>query len=258
VFASGYGLKSIKLNAKGTGEVTVVEVLAVLPNNDSVTLNFNLSPQSVDLVWEAVESYTPPFYEGKALPGEGSVIRVTAFPSFVENGRGVAPSSVAYSWSVNDESVPYASGMGKQSLTTRLDYLSDSANVRVLAQTAGGSVGEATIKIVPSDMQPKLYEYDSILGPNYAKALGKRVEITKEISLKLEPFFVSKVDGPDIGESYFWTLDNLPLKTQTPTSVTLLPKEKSYGVKNLGIAIENTRRRLQQSFLSLEVVFDTR
>lgn len=258
IVSSGYGLKSLKVTAKGTGEVSVVQVSVVLPNNDTVSLDFILSPQSIDLVWEAAESYTPPFYEGKTLPGEGSLIRVVAFPSFVENGVGVPPTSVAYTWTVNDSVVPSASGMGKQTLTTRLDYLSDSSVVKVVARTAGGSFAEERITITPNDISPLFYKHDPILGTDLSITVGKRIEVTKEVSLKLEPFFISQVVGSDSGESYLWTIDGLPVTTQTPTMITLRPKEKSYGVKTISVLVENTKRRLQQTKAVLEVVFDTR
>lgn len=258
VFASGVGVKSIKVNTKSTGTVTPIEARAVLPNGDSVTLVFNLSAQSVDLVWEALESYTPPFYEGLSLPGEGALVKVVAFPSFVENGVGIPPNNVAYAWTVNDQRMPAASGLGKQTLTTRLDYLSDSTIIKVLARTPGGSVAESSITILPNEIDPLFYLYDPILGVNYAHAITKRFEMTKEASLKLEPYYLSRVAGQDTGESYFWTIDGVAVTTQTPTLISLRPKEKSYGVKNLAVAIENTKRRLQQAAASLEIVFDSR
>lgn len=258
VFASGVGVKSIKVNTKSTGTLTPIEAKAVLPNGDSVTLVFTLSSQSVDLVWEALESYTPPFYEGLALPGEGALVKIVAFPSFIENGVGIPPNNVAYTWTVNDERMAAASGLGKQTLTARLDYLSDSTVVKVLARTPGGSVAESSITILPNDIDPLFYLYDPILGADYAHAITRRFEMTKEAALKLEPYYISKVVGQDTGESYFWTLDGVAVDTQTPTLINLRPKEKSYGVKNLSVAIENTKRRLQQAEAVLEIVFDSR
>ena len=134
---------------------------------------------------------------------------------------------------------------------------SDSDDL-VVARSAGGSLAESTVTVVPNDIHPFFYIYDPILGPDYSSALGKRLETRSEVSLKLEPFFLSKVVGGDTGESYFWTLDGFPITTQTPTLVVLRPKEKTFGFKNLSVVIENIKRRLQQTTLELEVVFDTR
>lgn len=258
VFASGFGLKSIKINAKGTGEVTQIEASIVLPNKDSLVVFYNLSPQTVDLVWEAVESYVPPFYEGKALPGEGSLVRIVALPSFVEGGRLVNPALVAYSWKINDSNLSSLSGTGRQTLTTRLDYLSEENVVEVIARTAGGNTARSRITIIPSPIIPIFYRYDDILGVDHANAINKRLETTKEVSLSVEPFYVSKLSGSSSGDEYFWTLDGLPIKTNSPTHVVLRPKENSYGVKRLAVSIENIKRRLQQASASLEIVFDSR
>lgn len=258
VVASGLGMTSLKTTMGGTGEYTVAEALIVLPNKDSLTVAIALSPQSVDLAWEAVESYTPPFYEGKSLPAEGALVRVTALPTFVDNGRLVDPSQIFYTWYVNDSVSASLSGIGKQVLVTRLDYFADETNFRVVAKTTSGLVAESTIKIQPFPISPVFYKYDPLLGVDLSKAITRRLEITKEISLKLEPYFISKVDGADSGDTYSWSMDNLPIRTQTPTLVVLKPKEKSYGVKSLSVSMQNTKRRLQEAIASLEVVFDSR
>jgi hypothetical protein len=257
-FSSGYGLKSIKIAAKGTGDITQIEASVLLPNNDSLVVVYNLSPQTVDLVWEAVESYVPPFYEGKALPGEGSLIRIIALPSFVEGGRLVNPNLVAYAWKMNDDNLASFSGTGKQTLTTRLDYLTEENVIEVTARTAGGSIARSRITIIPSPILPIFYKYDEVLGINRAQAITKRLEMTKEVSLSVEPYYISKISGANSGDTYSWSLDGLPIQTTLPNKIVLRPKENSYGIKKLIVSIENTKRRLQQTSTALELVFDSR
>ncbi|MDQ5962797.1 MAG: hypothetical protein QG653_604 [Patescibacteria group bacterium] len=258
VVDSGLGKKTLTIKAGGTGEITSVEAKASISKTDSITLVYNLSPQSVDLVWEAIESQVPPFYEGKALPGEGAVVRVVALPSFVENGRLVNPASVSYSWSVNDAPLLSQSGAGKQTLTTRLDYLADASVVDVVAKTISGGVARSRITIYPTATLPVFYQYDDILGLDRSYAITKRLETKKDISLKLVPYYLSKVESSDPGDTYMWSLDGLPIKTESPTLITLRPKENTYGSKKLTVTMENSKRRLQQAVAELLVVFDSR
>lgn len=258
VFDSGLGKKSITIKAGGTGELTRIEARAIISDTDSITLFYNLSPQTVDLVWEAVESYVPPFYEGKALPGDGSMIRVTALPSFVENGRLVNPASVVYEWTMNDQALPSQSGTGKQTLTTKLDYLSDESTISVTARSLSGVVAKSRITIYPTEIKPVFYRYDDIFGLDRSYAITGRLETKKEITFRLIPYFISKISTQPQAEEYSWSLDGLPIKTQGNDTVTLKPKEGTYGAKKLVVKIENTKRYLQQTTAELLVVFDAR
>jgi len=60
------------------------------------------------LVWSA-SSFTPPEYQGKALPTQGSQIKVVAAPS---NSR-INPDQMTFRWLLDDETQGAANGQGK-------------------------------------------------------------------------------------------------------------------------------------------------
>ena len=68
--------QSIQVPLGGLGQETDVAV-SVSGDSGSDSASLSLIPASLDLLWEA-NSYVPPFYQGRALPGSGSTIRVMA------------------------------------------------------------------------------------------------------------------------------------------------------------------------------------
>lgn len=254
---SGLGKKSITLPAGNVGQEIPLTVTASTAGGSSVTQKVVISPQSVDLVYYGKESYVPPFYEGRALPAEGAVVRVVAFPGIAEAGKRVPDSNLSFSWYVNDQYQERASGVGKSNLDIPLDYLNESTDVRVLVRSPIGNAAEKEVSIYPHAILPLFYKYDNLLGTDFSRAFVRRLELSKDITLSLEPFFLSTLRLED-SASYGWYLDGLPVTPQEKTLLSLRPKENSSGVRTLSVTVEQTKRRLQEVEESLQVVFDTR
>lgn len=254
---SGLGKKSITLPVGEVGQEIPLIVRADLADGSSVTQKITISPQSVDLIYEGKESYVPPFYEGRSLAAEGSTVKIVALPTIAEFGKKVPESNLSYNWYVNDEYKPGSSGVGRSSFQIPLDYLSESTDVRLLVRSPLGNTAEKTISVYPHDVMPLLYRYDDLLGADFSRAFEKRLELSEDITLSFEPFFLStrKMEST---ASYEWYLDGLPITPQEKTVLSLRPKADSYGSRMLTITAEQTRRRLQKVETSLEVIFDTR
>ncbi len=65
VIQQGIGLTKIQTKAAGAGEPFTIRVV-VTSDEKKFEQSMTLTTGSVDLLWQA-ESYTPPFYKGKAL-----------------------------------------------------------------------------------------------------------------------------------------------------------------------------------------------
>ncbi len=256
--SSGPGVKQIKLTTNAVGTFNTVSATARLPDGQTFDASMNVSPSSVVLMWESPEAFVPPFYEGRSLPAEGAVVRVTALPQMVSYGKIVGPADISYSWYRNDEYVESASGRGKQSADIALEYLSDSTIIKVLAIAPDGTKAIKDITIYPHSILPIFYLYDPILGTDLTKAFTNRFETTKEFTLRFVPYFFSLNNGAGDGASFVWSLDGLPIDTEDSTTITLRPKENAYGSKILTVALESTKRILQNAKTDLNVVFDTR
>lgn len=257
-FTGGVGIKQITLQTLGVGESIPVKAQATLDTGEIVEANINLTPQSVDIMWETPESYTPPFYLGKSLPGIGASVRVTALPNLSFNRSQIPAQNISYSWYINDDFLSNLSGYGKQSTNIPLDYLSSKTNVRVVARASSGVAAEKTISIYPHDVLPMLYVYDDSLGVRMEQNIFKRFETTHDFTLSLIPFYLSAKNSFSSSANYTWLLDSLPITPEEKTLLSFHPEENASGIKNLSISLGSSRRTLQKADANLEILFDTR
>lgn len=252
----GVGKTSLTLKTGNVGETSSVSVDVSTVSGFKVSQSIDITPSSVILIYESPKSYVPPFYEGRSLPGEGALVDVTALPSIGDEGSLVDPSNLSYSWYVNNELFKSASGLGKQKLRVRLDYLQNKNTIKVIVRSPYGNVGEKSIPIYSRTVMPMIYEYDTTLGVNFTKAIEKRYETVKDFTISLEPFYVSSEESKPA--SYTWYLDGLPTTPLNGRILALQPKENSYGTKLLSIDVYGADKRLQKANISAELIFDTR
>lgn len=256
--SSGPGVKYIKITTGAVGVAINISARAVVPGGQIFQATMSLVPASVDLTWESPESYVPPFYEGRSLPAEGASVRVNAIPHMSLNGKILSPADVSYAWYKNDEFMETASGRGKSFVDVNLEYLTDVTTVKVIARSSDGSTAVKSIDLYPHNVVPIFYLYDQILGADLSNAITKRFETTQEFTFRFIPFFFSLNNNVGKDASFFWTIDGLPITTENDTTVTLRPKENTYGSRFLGVSLENSSRVLQNTETGLNIVFDTR
>jgi hypothetical protein len=255
---AGLGEKILTATTGAVGQTSAIRVRATLKDGSGVDLDLNLTPQGVDIMWESPESYVPPFYEGRSLPGEGATVRVVALPSMSYKGVATDPSQVAYSWFVNNQFMAASSGAGKQSANLRLDYLSDSSVIRVLARDVNGNTATKEITIIPHSAVPLFYLTDPAYGIDYSQNLGLRYETTGDVTLAFVPYFFSNNGTLSTTTSYTWTLNGSPITPTSNSTLTLSPEKNTTGYHTLSVSVENTKRTLQKALGSLTIVFDTR
>jgi hypothetical protein len=256
VVARGEGEKTISVKTGGVGEGVRVNVTAENADGSSIEQTININPSSVVLLFEAPKSYVPPLYEGRSLPSDGALVRVTALPQISDNGSPVPPSMLSYSWYLNDSIIPGVSGRGKQSASIRLDYMENKNEIKVLARSPLGNTGTKTITVLPHALMPLLYVYDPVLGSDFNKAVERRFEATKDFTLSLEPFYVSQKEQKN--PVFSWFLDGLPTTPLGGRILALHPQENSYGSKMLTIKVTGPDKRIQKTETGLELIFDTR
>ncbi len=255
---SGLGAKKVTVTAGASGQEIPISYTVITVDGGGASGSFIVSSQTVELLYESRESFVPPFYQGRSLPSEGAVVRVTALPSLSEGGVRIQASSLAYSWYLNGEFLENASGVGRSVATIALDYLSDSNDVRVVVRSPRGSVAEKRTSISPHAVMPLLYSYDEVLGTNLTKTFWRRLETSKDITLSLVPFYFSSNNEFENTASYSWYLDGLPVTPMEKTLLSLRPRENSVGIRTLSVMVESAKRKLQKATNEIEVIFDTR
>lgn len=258
VLLSGIGAKQLKITSGNIGTENTITYLAESAQGNVVTGSITVSPQFVDLVYESPESHVPPFYEGRSLPGEGTRIKAIAFPSISDNGVRVPVSNLSFSWYINGEFYLTTSGTAGSSASIPLDYLTTGTDIKVIVRSPLGNTAEKTITVYPINPTPLLYAYNDILGADYSRAYTGRIELVKDVTLLLEPYYLSTKGSLEKTATYSWFIDGLPVSPQEKDMLTLRPKPDTYGARMLSIVVENTKRILQKAELNAEIIFDTR
>ncbi|MFZ4500113.1 MAG: hypothetical protein ACOYMZ_01285 [Minisyncoccia bacterium] len=184
VIDGGIGRKSVTVAAPASGVVGIIAMTATGAGFDSTTETLILRPASIDLLWEAADSYTPPFYKGKALPSTNSLIRVTGIPS------SSAPKQLVYNWSRNNSALGASSGFGKSSLLFRNSELESSETI-ALSATSGTFSGTASTTITPGDPSVVVYQKEEGFI-DYANGSSNTVNTGQNgLVLRFEPYFFS-------------------------------------------------------------------
>ena len=90
-------------------KISLPLILFVVFLNFSSSQNFSDSNVSVNIEWQAIDSYTPTFYEGKALPGEEAYIKALAIVDANSFVGAINSNSLYYSWKYNDSKTKFRS-----------------------------------------------------------------------------------------------------------------------------------------------------
>lgn len=111
---SGYGRVDFSINSPAVGSQKTINISIVTQTGVSIERTVVIAPQDVDLLWESLDSYVPPFYKGRSLPSREGLIKITAVPSLRNSiGSKLDESDLVYSWSQNYNPIQKFSGYGK-------------------------------------------------------------------------------------------------------------------------------------------------
>lgn len=192
--SSGIGKKSFSLNAPNAGGETSVIATTSLPDG-AIDTKIIIRPSVMVLLWQAMDSYVPPFYKGKALPSPDSSVKVVALPEIKSGSSVVNPKNMTYFWKKDYTNNQDGSGYGKNSFTYINDYLENSNNVGVTASTLDQKYSsDASIDIGMTNPKIIFYKNDPNLGIIWEQALSDGHKIVGNEILQAAPYFISPSD----------------------------------------------------------------
>lgn len=176
--------QSISVTAPEAGNTGVITATITGSGFSSITATTILRPAMIDLVWEATDSYVPPFYKGKALPITNSSIQIIGIPSIN------APKSMMYTWSKDGTILGSLSGLNKSSYSFRNSELSATESIGLTGTS--GNFNSSVSKTIQIET-PEIIVYKKEGGfINYAN--GSNVSLSTNLSgiiLRFEPYFFS-------------------------------------------------------------------
>lgn len=215
---------------------------------ENQNLDFTLS-------W-STDTYTPPYYLGKALPTTNSFITVTANPV---SKTSINPELLIYNWLLNGHWLRQSSGQGKMSLTFLADgpiNQSYEINVRILDQK-GNFISQKTIFIKLVSPEIILYPKEKTLLTSFNQSVEKlNLTSQQEVNLIALPYFFNIDKITDL--NFVWQLDTQRLSNPEQTNQNLFTlKIGEIGqsiIKNLIVSAENKYNPLEKAFIKKEIL----
>lgn len=237
IVAQGIGETTAHLVTGALGAASNVQVQVSTADGDASTA-VSIVPTSVDLLWES-NSYTPPFYKGRALPSSGSTVTVVAVPHLIRGGISVPADQLTYTWKKDGAVIAAVSGRGKSSATFDSPLLYGTDSLSVLVSTGDGSLAASGIVRIPdSSPQLLLYEDNPLFGVLYHSALGSARIPETEMSFIAVPLFSPVRVSNDAQLAYDWQVNGSPvaLNAAKPNEITI-NAEKSSGIANIALEL---------------------
>lgn len=250
---TGLGVKSISVESPNIGE-SITVTAEIFSKGASIKKTVFIRPSEIDLLWEATDSYVPPFYKGKALPGSEGAIQIVAIPN--TGSLGIKGSDLVYTWRKNFTAVPSLSGYGKQSITTRLGYLNPSELIEVEVKNVSGTY-KATDRVTITPIKPKIlyYEIDPMLGLLTNKAIESGHTIAQaSFELFASPFFFSVKDLASNELIYKWVVGGKSVPSGAiKNRITLQFEEKAAGSTQVTTDIDSAAKIFQRANASIGI-----
>lgn len=243
---SGIGKTSYSFTTGGPNTFNIFDINIVpVGSLNSIGKRVVITPSEIEIMWESIDGYVPPFYKGKALPTSGSMIRAVAIPNTntIKSGQG----SISYTWKNDGSTKLDASGYNKNSYTFKNSMFDSKNTITVTASSVAGNYNaENTIDIPVYDPKIIFYKKSPTEGVLYNKALDKEITLLEdEITIVAEPYFTS-LNGNEDKFTYKWQINGNSIATPSKkTELTVRPSSRG-GYATIGLVIENLSELFQK------------
>ncbi|HNW71390.1 MAG TPA: hypothetical protein PKZ36_01215 [Candidatus Paceibacterota bacterium] len=249
----GVGKKTFSFRMENSDFQTVLEVKIETLDGSTINKQITISSTNVDMLWEAYNTYTPPFYKGKTLATTEGMIKVVAFPN-TTNLIGFN-----YKWEMDNKSKQDSSGYGRNYFIYKNSFLEDSNTIGVnVSDIFGNSIGEGTTTIKPGSPIINFYRKDRNLGIKWENILENGFSINREDgdTIIVEPYFLYPKDFNSADISWDWLINGEKVQNQNPKnslSVKLANEESGNAI--IKVMISNTKTLFESVEKQLNVNF---
>ncbi len=243
---AGVGEKAFQFNAGNIGETKLITLIVKDTPNGTIVFKKNIvsKPSGLDLLWQATDSFVPPFYKGKALPSSEGIVTVIALPHFQTGTQIVPAKNVIYTWKRNHQPVNQASGYGKNSISIKQSFLVEEEKLSVVAHepTEGGTaLGSLTIK--PYTPKILFYKKDPLLGIDFSNGINTTTSLgAKDTTVVAMPYFISPKNILDTDLAYAWKLNDSEITTPPIQNQLVLRGTSEPGTATLELNIESAKK----------------
>ncbi|MEK7480409.1 MAG: hypothetical protein AAB665_03945 [Patescibacteria group bacterium] len=254
----GAGVKEIDIVAGALGSEMTIEAVASEDGFEVASAQARIVPTEIDLLFES-DSYVPPFYEGRAVPSAGTLLRLEAIPRFKRpNGSFVATNDIIFTWKRGGSVISSASGRGRATVSLESPGLFGSDLISVEARTPDGKFsGSASARVTPTEPRLLLYKdhplfgvmYHQALAPQFTGLVAQNFIPETEMSFAAVPYFAGAVDANDGRLIYAWRINGNDIANDPsrPSQITI-NAERSSGNALIELALSHATNFFMSSF----------
>lgn len=254
---SGIGKKSFSLTAPAAGAESTVVAKIALPDGN-VELRVAIRPAVMVMLWQANDSYVPPFYKGKAMASEDSEVKIVAMPELRSGGTQVSPKNMTYAWTKDYTNNQEGSGYGKNFFIYSNDFLEGENIVGVVAQTTDGKTSsEAKITVATRKPEIIFYKNSKEWGTVWESALLSPYQVIGGETVMGVPYFISPKNLLNPTLSFTWFINNNAVNILgfRKNVIPLKVEEGASGRSTLRLDIENRDKVFQSTSKQIDMEF---
>ena len=246
------GQKKFSFNVGDVGTQTTIEAQIQASDGSFINKKIVISPMDIDMLWEAQDTYVPPFYKGKALIPSQGMIKVVAMPN------SIGSEKYAYNWKQDDNSKTDSSGYGKNFYSFKNSYLETSNTVEAsVSDLYGNNIGAGKVTVQTSFPKILFYEKDPLLGTKWEKSLDDGFTINPNgVTFVAEPYFFSPKNLSSSVLNFKWSLGSSEISTPTtPNELSIKPENGQSGQSSVSLSIDNIKTLFLSMNKTLNVNF---
>jgi len=237
-----------------------IGVLVKTLSGKALVKSLTIKPSQVTLLWEA-NTYTPPFYKGRALYSSGSLIRAEAIPNFVNRaGKKYDPSKLLYKWSKNGTVLGSLSGISANSIITNGPKFLGNYILSVEVSTQDKTqVARSAILVKTANPIIALYKNDPLTGVQYNNSIAPNQTISETSQLEIQaiPYFMSVSNVNDNVLNYSWYVNNTKVSSvqNLPSLLSIQLSTTKSVATNIQVVVEHALHLLQTGRNNFNITF---
>lgn len=258
LITEGVGKKTFVFNAGELNSDITVTARISTTQGDSITKSITITPTEIDLLWEATDSYVPPFYKGKALSAPEGTYKIVAVPNVYSLGQKIDSKNLSYTWERDGNVAQSYSGWGKDYYIFKNSYLDKESEITVKATDILGKVSpEGSTTLITYDPKVVFYKKVIELGPDYKKAIQNTYNLgAGSETLIATPYFFSPKNIKQEDLKFDWSIDDEKISTPTnKNEISLRAGEGEHGTSIIKLLVNNTKTLFQELETTINVNF---
>ncbi|NCU28250.1 MAG: hypothetical protein EOM85_01090 [Candidatus Moranbacteria bacterium] len=250
---SGIGLKSYSFKAPGPNEIIYFDV-SINPANEtsSIKKRITISPSDMELMWESVDGYVPPFYKGKNLPSRGSAIKVVAIPSTNAITSGIGDFD--YTWKNSDQTLENSSGYNKNAYVFKNSLFNKTESVEVQVSSVKGNYNaQKSIEIPTYNPFLVFYKKSPTDGILFNNAIVDNYKMTEDIATFVSSPYYLTLNNRNYVFNYNWSANDDSLPTPSKRGEITIALDSDDGYADIELAISSLSELFQEVTKSFRI-----